>query len=137
MFLGVCNCQQLQGRSYGISYSQGLGTQQVPIPGDNHWLQAILHSNSQTLVWASSPSALGSGKPFHPLLWCAGCTPHCLFISAMALCCPNTWAGLEDHSLGDSGKAAFENNPQIGSSMALVTCLELPVLPYSLLHPLQ
>lgn len=52
----------------------------------------------------------------------------------MTTCCPNTWAGVEGHPLGDAGTAAFKLSPA-GLKWHLVICSELPDLSYSLVYP--
>ena len=57
----------------------------------------------------------GKAPPPTPLVY----RLHNTFCSSeVTTCCPNAWAGIEGHPLGDAGTAAFENFPQLGSRVA-------------------
>ena len=99
------------GTQPGIEHTAG------SVPGDKLLLAAMLDSKGHTLASVSSPPS-GNGKLLHPHLWCVGIHNTCSS-SAMTACCPNTWAGVEGHPLGDPGTAAFESFPQLGSRVAL------------------
>ena len=130
-FLSTILCswkgEEMVGTQPGIEHTAGPG------PGDRLLLAAML--DSKATPWhlsAAHPS--GNGKLLHPHLWCVGIHNTC-YSSAMTTCCPNTWAGVEGHPLGDPGTAAFESFPSWAHRWHLVICSELPDLFHSLLHP--
>lgn len=104
-----------------------------PIPGKGLLPAAMLDSKGHSLVSVSSPPP-GSGKLLHPPLWRVGLHNACCS-PAMTTRCPNTWAGIKGHPLGDAGTASLYAFTSWAQKWHVVPCSELPDVPQSFLHP--